>query len=96
MKPAAAVASTPSPSEGAFDIEDEDKGRYDQPTLHVEQGVGVALNAGDTSQVTVFGYGLSNASGAGARAGPVRSSGGTGAPSTPVSTGKIQPTSCMV
>lgn len=29
------------------DIEDEDKGRYDQPTLHVEHSVGIALNAGD-------------------------------------------------
>ena len=29
------------------DIEDEDKGRYDQPTLHVEHSIGVALNAGD-------------------------------------------------
>ncbi len=29
------------------DIEDEDHGRYDQPTLHMEHGVAVALNAGD-------------------------------------------------
>ncbi len=29
------------------DIEDEDHGRYDQPTLHAEHGVAVALNAGD-------------------------------------------------
>jgi len=29
------------------DIEDEDFGRYDQPTLHVQHGMGVALNAGD-------------------------------------------------
>lgn len=29
------------------DIEDEDHGRYDQPTLHVEHGIPVALNAGD-------------------------------------------------
>ncbi|MEM7146159.1 MAG: polyprenyl synthetase family protein [Verrucomicrobiota bacterium] len=29
------------------DIEDEDFGRYDQPTLHVEHGLPVALNAGD-------------------------------------------------
>ena len=29
------------------DIEDEDHGRYDQPTLHAEHGVPVALNAGD-------------------------------------------------
>ncbi|NNE92129.1 MAG: DUF116 domain-containing protein [Verrucomicrobiales bacterium] len=29
------------------DIEDEDHGRYDQPTLHMEHGVPVALNAGD-------------------------------------------------
>ncbi len=29
------------------DIEDEDHGRYDQPTLHAQHGVAVALNAGD-------------------------------------------------
>lgn len=29
------------------DIEDEDHGRYDQPTLNAEHGVAVALNAGD-------------------------------------------------
>ncbi|MDF1853517.1 MAG: polyprenyl synthetase family protein [Verrucomicrobiales bacterium] len=29
------------------DIEDEDHGRYDQPTLHVEHSIPVALNAGD-------------------------------------------------
>tara|TARA_R110002096_G_scaffold253095_7_gene446007 strand:- start:419 stop:2098 length:1680 start_codon:yes stop_codon:yes gene_type:complete len=29
------------------DIEDEDHGRYDQPTLHMQYGVPVALNAGD-------------------------------------------------
>jgi len=29
------------------DIEDEDHGRYDQPTLNAEYGVAVALNAGD-------------------------------------------------
>ncbi len=29
------------------DIEDEDDGRYDQPTMHVEHGTAVALNAGD-------------------------------------------------
>jgi len=29
------------------DIEDEDHGRYGQPTLHMEYGVAVALNAGD-------------------------------------------------
>ncbi|MEO0415382.1 MAG: polyprenyl synthetase family protein, partial [Verrucomicrobiota bacterium] len=29
------------------DIEDEDHGRYDQPTLHMEHGIPVALNAGD-------------------------------------------------
>lgn len=29
------------------DIEDEDHGRYGRPTLHVEHGVPVALNAGD-------------------------------------------------
>lgn len=29
------------------DIEDEDFGRYDQPTLHAEHGIPVALNAGD-------------------------------------------------
>jgi len=29
------------------DIEDEDHARYDQPTLHAEHGVPVALNAGD-------------------------------------------------
>ncbi len=29
------------------DIEDEDHGRYDQPTLHTQHGVPVALNAGD-------------------------------------------------
>ncbi|MAS92560.1 MAG: polyprenyl synthetase [Verrucomicrobiales bacterium] len=29
------------------DIEDEDHGRYDQPTLHAEHGIPVALNAGD-------------------------------------------------
>lgn len=29
------------------DIEDEDHGRYDQPTLHMQYGIPVALNAGD-------------------------------------------------
>lgn len=29
------------------DIEDEDHGRYDQPTLHMQHGIPVALNAGD-------------------------------------------------
>lgn len=29
------------------DIEDEDDGRYDQPTLHAREGTAVALNAGD-------------------------------------------------
>jgi geranylgeranyl diphosphate synthase, type II len=29
------------------DIEDEDDGRYDQPTLHAREGLDVALNAGD-------------------------------------------------
>jgi len=29
------------------DIEDEDDGRYDQPTLHAREGIPVALNAGD-------------------------------------------------
>jgi len=29
------------------DIEDEDDGRYDQPTLHAEHSLAVALNAGD-------------------------------------------------
>lgn len=29
------------------DIEDEDEGRYDQPTLHTQHGIPVALNAGD-------------------------------------------------
>lgn len=29
------------------DIEDDDFGRYDQPTMHVEHGLPVALNAGD-------------------------------------------------
>ncbi len=29
------------------DIEDEDHGRYDQPTLNAEHGIAVALNAGD-------------------------------------------------
>ena len=29
------------------DIEDEDDGRYGEPTLHVRENVGVALNAGD-------------------------------------------------
>lgn len=29
------------------DIEDDDYGRYDQPTMHVEHGLPVALNAGD-------------------------------------------------
>ena len=29
------------------DIEDEDDGRYDQPTLHAREGIAVALNAGD-------------------------------------------------
>ncbi len=29
------------------DIEDDDDGRYDQPTLHAREGIAVALNAGD-------------------------------------------------
>lgn len=47
QKVAAAVECFHKASLVHDDIEDEDEDRYDQPTMHVEHGTGVALNAGD-------------------------------------------------